>query len=344
MSIDYKSAGVDVEAGYTAVKMMKEYVKSTYDKNVVGDLGSFGGFYALDDKPDGDVLVAGTDGVGTKLKYAFTLDKHDTIGIDAVAMCVNDIVCQGARPLIFLDYIAIPKLIPEKVANIVKGVAEGCKIAGCALIGGETAEMPGFYSDGEYDIAGFSCGIAKRDKIINGDSIEENDVLIGLASSGAHSNGYSLIRKLFPPIKEELNKYDDELGCTLAQALLTPTRIYVKTILSLINEFPVKGIAHITGGGFIENVPRIIPKGLGVEIFKNSYPLPPLFAKMQRKADISYQKMCNTFNMGIGMVLCVDKAIANNVVAYLNSQGETAYIIGKVIKGEGVSLIEDNNA
>ncbi len=343
MSIDYKSAGVDVEAGYTAVKMMKEYVKSTYDKNVVGDLGSFGGFYALDDNPNGDVLVAGTDGVGTKLKYAFTLDKHDTIGIDAVAMCVNDIVCQGARPLIFLDYIAIPKLIPEKVAQIVKGVAEGCKIAGCALIGGETAEMPGFYSDGEYDIAGFSCGIAKRDKIINGDNIELGDVLIGLASSGAHSNGYSLIRKLFPPIKEELMEYNEALGCTLAEALLKPTRIYVKTILDLISVYKVKGIAHITGGGFIENVPRIIPKGLGAEIYKNSYPLPVLFSIMQQKADISYQKMCNTFNMGIGMVLCVDSSIAKEVTAYLNTHNEKAYIIGKIIKGDGVSLIEDNN-
>ncbi len=344
MSIDYKSAGVDVEAGYTAVKMMKEYVKSTYDKNVVGDLGSFGGFYALDDNPNGDVLVAGTDGVGTKLKYAFTLDKHDTIGIDAVAMCVNDIVCQGARPLIFLDYIAIPKLIPEKVAQIVKGVAEGCKIAGCALIGGETAEMPGFYTEGEYDIAGFSCGIAKKDKIINGSNIESGDALIGIASSGAHSNGYSLIRKLFPPVKKELLQYDDTLGCTIAEALLKPTKIYVKTILDVINKFPVKGIAHITGGGFVENVPRIIPKGLGAEIYKDSYPLPPLFVALQKKAEISYKKMCNTFNMGIGMVLCVDKSIAKKVTSYLNSINETAYIIGKVIKGNGVSLIEDSNA
>ncbi|NCA67705.1 MAG: phosphoribosylformylglycinamidine cyclo-ligase, partial [Clostridia bacterium] len=271
MAIDYKQAGVDVEAGYSAVKMMKEYVKSTYDKNVVGDIGSFGGFYSLSDAPDGDVLVAGTDGVGTKLKYAFCLDKHDTIGIDAVAMCVNDIVCQGARPLIFLDYIALPKLIPEKVAEIVKGVSEGCRIAGCALIGGETAEMPGFYVDGEYDIAGFSCGITKKNKIINGSTIKEGNALIGLASSGVHSNGYSLVRKLFPPVKEDLMKYDEELGATPAEVLLTPTRIYVKTILALIEKYEIKGIAHITGGSFIENIPRIIPNGLAAKINIKSY-------------------------------------------------------------------------
>ncbi len=342
MAIDYKSAGVDVEAGYSAVKMMKEYVKSTYDKNVVGDLGSFGGFYSLDDKEDGDVLVAGTDGVGTKLKYAFTLDKHDTIGIDAVAMCVNDIVCQGARPLIFLDYIALPKLIPEKVAQIVKGVAEGCKMASCALIGGETAEMPGFYADGEYDIAGFSCGIAKKNKIINGSNIKENDKLIGLASSGLHSNGYSLVRKLFPPVKEELERYDEFLGATPAEVLLTPTRIYVKTILDLITKYKIKGIAHITGGGFIENIPRILPKGLGVDVYTDSYPLPKIFSALQQRADITYEKMCNTFNMGIGMVICVDNSIASDVVDYLNNNGEKAYIIGKVTSSEGVNLIKGN--
>lgn len=340
MAIDYKDAGVDVEAGYCAVKMMKEYVKSTYDKNVVGDIGSFGGFYALDDNPDGDVLVAGTDGVGTKLKYAFTLDKHDTIGIDAVAMCVNDIVCQGARPLIFLDYIAIPKLIPEKVAQIVKGVAEGCKMSSCALIGGETAEMPDFYSAGEYDIAGFCCGIAKKDKIINGKNITLGDTLIGLASSGIHSNGFSLVRKLFPPIKEELEKFDKKLGASPAEILLTPTRIYVKIILSLIEKFDIKGIAHITGGGFIENIPRIIPSGLGVDVFVDSYQLPKIFVEMQRRAEISYEKMCNTFNMGIGMVLCVDTSIAKDVVDYLNHNGEKAYIMGKVTAKEGVNFVK----
>lgn len=262
MSIDYKSAGVDVEAGYEAVRLMKEYVRETYDGNVLGDIGSFGGFYALGDKPDSPVLVAGTDGVGTKLKYAFVLDKHDTIGIDCVAMCVNDIVCQGAKPLIFLDYIASGKLIPERTKEIVKGVAAGCKQAGCALIGGETAEMPGFYSEGEYDIAGFSCGIVNRSEVINGKTVKEGDVLIGLPSSGIHSNGYSLVRKLFPPVKEELLKFDEELGDVPANVLLKPTRIYVKLILELVKECRIKGIANITGGGFIENIPRIIPEGL----------------------------------------------------------------------------------
>jgi phosphoribosylformylglycinamidine cyclo-ligase len=338
MPIDYKQAGVDVEAGYSAVKMMKEYVKSTYDKNVVGDIGSFGGFYALSDAPDGDVLVAGTDGVGTKLKYAFCLNKHDTIGIDAVAMCVNDIVCQGARPLIFLDYIAIPKLIPEKVAEIVKGVAEGCRQAGCALIGGETAEMPGFYQDGEYDIAGFSCGIAKRNKIINGSKIIEGDLLVGLKSSGIHSNGYSLVRKLFPPEENALGRFDTELGGTIAEVLLTPTRIYVKTILKLIEKYDVKGIAHITGGGFIENIPRILPAGLAAKIDTSSYELPVIFKKLQSLSGIESRKMYNTFNMGIGMVLAVDKKNAAGVLAYLMELGEDPVQLGEVARGEGVIL------
>ncbi|MBR6750813.1 MAG: phosphoribosylformylglycinamidine cyclo-ligase [Clostridia bacterium] len=338
MAIDYKQAGVDVEAGYSAVKLMKDYVKSTYDKNVVGDLGSFGGFYSLSDAPDGDVLVAGTDGVGTKLKYAFVLDKHDTIGIDAVAMCVNDIVCQGARPLIFLDYIAISKLVPEKVAEIVKGVAEGCKQAGCALIGGETAEMPGFYAQDEYDIAGFSCGIAKKNKIINGSTIKAGDVLVGLKSSGIHSNGYSLVRKLFNPIKEELLAYDEELGATPAEVLLTPTRIYVKSILDIISKYEIKGIAHITGGGFIENIPRILPKGLGVDIDLTSYELPAIFKALAKRSGIENRKLYNTFNMGIGMVLAVSPEIAEEVRAYANEIGEEAVILGKVTEGEGVRL------
>ena len=338
MAIDYKQAGVDVEAGYSAVKLMKDYVKSTYDKNVVGDLGSFGGFYSLSDAPDGDVLVAGTDGVGTKLKYAFVLDKHDTIGIDAVAMCVNDIVCQGARPLIFLDYIAISKLVPEKVAEIVKGVAEGCKQAGCALIGGETAEMPGFYAQDEYDIAGFSCGIAKKNKIINGSTIKAGDVLVGLKSSGIHSNGYSLVRKLFNPVKEELLAYDEELGATPAEVLLTPTRIYVKSILDIISKYEIKGIAHITGGGFIENIPRILPKGLGVDIDLTSYELPAIFKALAKRSGIENRKLYNTFNMGIGMVLAVSPEIAEEVRAYANEIGEEAVILGKVTEGEGVRL------
>lgn len=338
MAIDYKQAGVDVEAGYSAVKLMKQYVSKTYDKNVLGDLGSFGGFYALDDKPDGDVLVAGTDGVGTKLKYAFVTGKHDTIGIDAVAMCVNDIVCQGARPLIFLDYIALSKLVPEKVAEIVKGVAEGCVQAGCALIGGETAEMPGFYAADEYDIAGFSVGVAKKNKIINGASIKEGDVLIGLRSSGIHSNGYSLVRQLYPPVREELEKFDEELGESAAEAILRPTRIYVKTVLDLIDKYTVKGIAHITGGGFIENIPRILPEGLAAEIDRASYELPPIFKALKKRAGISDVKMYNTFNMGIGMVLAVSPDIAGEVLSYLESKGENAVRLGVVVKGEGVIL------
>ena len=338
MAIDYKQAGVDVEAGYSAVKLMKQYVSKTYDKNVLGDLGSFGGFYALDDKPDGDVLVAGTDGVGTKLKYAFVTGKHDTIGIDAVAMCVNDIVCQGARPLIFLDYIALSKLVPEKVAEIVKGVAEGCVQAGCALIGGETAEMPGFYAADEYDIAGFSVGVAKKNKIINGASIKEGDVLIGLRSSGIHSNGYSLVRQLYPPVREELEKFDEELGESAAEAILRPTRIYVKTVLDLIDKYTVKGIAHITGGGFIENIPRILPEGLAAEIDRSSYELPPIFKALKKRAGISDVKMYNTFNMGIGMVLAVSPDIAGEVLSYLESKGENAVRLGVVVKGKGVIL------
>jgi phosphoribosylformylglycinamidine cyclo-ligase len=337
--MDYKEAGVDVEAGYSAVKLMKEHVLKTHDKNVLGGLGSFGGFYALSDDPKGDVLVAGTDGVGTKLKYAFVLDRHDTIGIDAVAMCVNDVVCQGAKPLIFLDYVAIPKLIPEKVALIVKGVAEGCLQAGCALIGGETAEMPGFYTDGEYDIAGFCCGIVKKDKVINGSNIKKGDVLIGIASSGIHSNGYSLVRKLFPPVKENLEVFYPELNATLAEVLLSPTKIYVKTILTLIEEYEIKGIAHITGGGFIENIPRILSDGLGAKIYKDSYEVPAIFKLMQEKAKLEDEKMYNTFNMGIGMVLAVDKKIAKNVVKRLEALGEKAVVIGEVIKGSGVSFI-----
>lgn len=338
MAIDYKSAGVDVEAGYSAVRLMKEYVRSTYDKNVVGDLGSFGGFYALDDSPTGDVLVAGTDGVGTKLKYAFATGKLDTVGIDCVAMCVNDIVCQGARPLIFLDYIALGKLVPESVAEIVKGVAEGCRQAGCALIGGETAEMPGFYPEDEFDLAGFSTGIAKRDKVINGAGIKKGDRLVGLRSSGVHSNGYSLVRKLFPVDDKATFEYSEALGGVSAEVLLTPTRIYVKTILALIEKVKIMGIAHITGGGFIENIPRILPVGLAAKIDRNSYELPPLFKELQKRADISYEKMCNTFNMGIGMVLAVDRNDEEAAIKELRALGEDPVRLGEVVEGEGVIL------
>lgn len=337
--IDYKSAGVDVEAGYEAVKLMKEYVKTTYDKNVLGELGSFGGFYALDDKEDGDVLVAGTDGVGTKLKYAFISDKHDTIGIDCVAMCVNDIVCQGAKPLLFLDYLAQSKIDPVKVASIVKGISDGCMESGCALIGGETAEMPGFYADGEYDMAGFAVGIAKKNKIINGSNIVKGDVLIGLKSSGIHSNGYSLVRKLFGEDIAKLDVYNEELGAKPIDVLLTPTKLYVKTILDLIEKYEVKGIAHITGGGFIENIPRILPKGLAAKVDINSYEVPAVFKVMQKLGDIPTEKIYNTFNMGIGMVLAVDKNIADAVVKYLNkNEADSAVIIGEVVEGEGVLL------
>lgn len=338
MAIDYKSAGVDVEAGYEAVKLMKQYVKKTYNDNVLGDLGSFGGFYALGEGDDADCLVAGTDGVGTKLKYAFVLDKHDTIGIDAVAMCVNDIVCQGAKPLIFLDYIALDKLVPEKVATIVKGVSQGCFESGCALIGGETAEMPGFYAKGEYDIAGFAVGIVKKNKIINGKTIKKGDKLIGLASSGVHSNGYSLVRKLFGEDKEALNTYNATLGCTPAEVVLTPTKLYVKTVLDIIKKFEIKGIAHITGGGFVENIPRIIPKGLGVKIDRTSYALPKLFVALQEIAGISDEKMYNTFNMGIGMVMAVSPEIQDDVVRELEKLGEKAYVIGEVVEGSGVTI------
>lgn len=338
MAIDYKSAGVDVEAGYEAVKLMKQYVKTTYNDSVLGDLGSFGGFYALDDREDGDCLVAGTDGVGTKLKYAFILDKHDTIGIDVVAMCVNDIVCQGARPLFFLDYIAQSKVVPQKVAQIVKGISTGCKESGCALIGGETAEMPGFYAADEYDIAGFAVGIVNKKKIINGKNIKIGDTLIGLASSGIHSNGYSLVRKLFGEDKESLEKYNETLGCTPAEVVLTPTKLYVKPILSLIEKYEIKGIAHITGGGFIENIPRILPKGMAAKIDRENYVVPNVFKALQELAEISDEKMYNTVNMGTGMVLAVDPAIAENVITELKTLGEDAYILGEVVEGDGVIL------
>ena len=303
MAIDYKSAGVDVERGYEAVRLMKKYVKETYTDGVLGDLGSFGGFYALDDKPDGDVLVAGTDGVGTKLKYAFVLDRHDTVGIDCVAMCVNDIVCQGAKPLIFLDYIALSRL-----------------------------------ADDDYDMAGFAVGVAKKNKIINGSGIKEGDRLVGLRSSGVHSNGYSLVRKLFPPVKEDLEGFDAELGESPAQALLRPTRIYVKTILSLIEKHPIKGIAHITGGGFIENIPRILPEGLAAKIDRSSYEIPALFKALQRRSGISDEKMYNTFNMGIGMVLCLDGAEEEKALETLRSLNEEPVRLGEVVRGRGIIL------
>ncbi|MGI6669034.1 MAG: phosphoribosylformylglycinamidine cyclo-ligase [Acetivibrionales bacterium] len=332
---DYKSAGVNVEAGYEAVKLMRDDVKRTFRPEVLTDIGGFGGLFALNkEKYKEPVLVSGADGVGTKLKIAFLLDKHDTIGIDAVAMCVNDIICSGAEPLFFLDYIALGKNIPEKVAGIVKGVADGCVMAGCALIGGETAEMPGFYSDDEYDIAGFAVGIVEKEKIIDGKAIAEGDVLIGLASSGLHSNGFSLVRKILNPTEEKLNQRVERLGINLGEELLKPTRIYVKTIISLLEKFPVKGIAHITGGGFTENIPRMLPDGLRAKINLGSWTVLPIFCLLQELGDIEDKSMYSTFNMGIGMVIAVKRGIEGDVLDYLGKLGEKAYIIGEVIKGE----------
>jgi phosphoribosylformylglycinamidine cyclo-ligase len=344
--IDYKSAGVDVEAGYEAVKLMRNDVKRTFRPEVLTDIGGFGGLFALDkSKYEEPVLVSGTDGVGTKLKIAFIMDKHDTVGIDAVAMCVNDIVCGGAEPLFFLDYIALGKNRPEKVAQIVKGVADGCTMAGCSLVGGETAEMPGFYPENEYDIAGFAVGVADRKNIIDGKTIKEGDVLIGLASSGLHSNGFSLVRKLLNPNAEKMREFIGQLGTTLGEELLKPTRIYVKSILALLERFNtkqeknIKGISHITGGGFIENIPRMIPEGLRVSINLGSWPVHPIFTLLQKTSDISVSSIYNTFNMGIGMVLAVDPAVSSDVIAFLEQLGEKAYVIGRVITGEaGVDL------
>ncbi len=340
MAISYKDSGVDVTRGYKAVELMKKYVKTTYDDNVLGDIGSFGGFYSIaGEKMEEPVLVAGTDGVGTKLRYAMLLGKHDTIGIDAVAMCVNDIVCQGAKPLFFLDYYACGRLYPEAEAEVVKGIAAGCRMAGCALIGGETAEMPGFYPEGEYDLAGFAVGIVDKKKVINGKNIAAGDVLLGIKSSGIHSNGYSLVRKLFGDSdKAEMEKYDDRLGGTLAEVLLTPTKIYVRSILSLIEKVPVKGIAHITGGGFIENIPRIFSEGIGCEIDKHSYEVPAVFRVMQEKAGISDEQIYNTFNMGIGMVVCVSPENAAAAKKSLEESGEEVVLLGKTVSGKGVTL------
>ncbi len=339
MAISYKDSGVDVERGYQAVKLMKEHVKSTYTKGVLGDIGSFGGFFQMPEGMKQPVLVAGTDGVGTKLKYAIIADRHDTIGIDAVAMCVNDIVCQGAKPLIFLDYFATGSLSPEKVATVVSGIAEGCRQSEAALIGGETAEMPGFYPEGDYDIAGFAVGVVDKEKIINGSTIKSGDVLIGLKSSGIHSNGYSLVRKLFGEDINALEKYDEELGAKPIDVLLTPTRIYVKSILALIEKVKVKGIAHITGGGFIENIPRIFPEGIGCEINTKSYEVPAVFKALQKKAGITDAQIYNTFNMGIGMVVCVSQENVEAAIAQLEATGENCVVLGKTVKGSGVKLL-----
>jgi phosphoribosylformylglycinamidine cyclo-ligase len=333
--ITYKDSGVDVEAGYKSVELMKEHVKKTFRPEVLTDLGGFGGLFSLNkDKFSEPVLVSGTDGVGTKLKIAFLMDKHDTVGIDCVAMCVNDIVCSGAEPLFFLDYIALGKNRPEKVSDIVKGVSTGCISAGCALIGGETAEMPGFYPDDEYDIAGFAVGVVDKSRIIDGKKIKEGDVLIGLASSGLHSNGYSLVRKLLNPKKEKMLEFVENLGSKLGDELLKPTKIYVKTVLDMKDKYQIKGISHITGGGFIENIPRMVPEGLRVKINRETWPVLPIFKLLQKLGNLDDNHIFNTFNMGIGMVIAVDRDEADSILKYLNRENEEAYIIGEIIKGE----------
>ena len=341
----YKQAGVDVEAGYESVRLIKNDVKKTAIEGVLGGIGGFGGLFEVPKGYENPVLVSGTDGVGTKLRVAFLMDKHDTIGQDCVAMCVNDVACSGAKPLFFLDYLAVGKNVPEKVAQIVKGVADGCVLAGCALVGGETAEMPGFYPIDEYDLAGFSVGVVEKSKITDGANAKAGDVLIGIASSGIHSNGYSLVRKLFglndPDAKEKLNTYSDELGKKIGEELLTPTKIYVKPLLKLIDEVGIHTVSHITGGGFIENVPRMLPDGLKAVIKKGTWEILPIFNMMQKLGDIPERDMYNTFNMGIGMILTVDPADAGGVMDTLTAAGEKPSIIGKISSKEGVSIIKD---
>ncbi|MSN25682.1 MAG: phosphoribosylformylglycinamidine cyclo-ligase [Geobacter sp.] len=343
----YKDAGVDISAGNSFVNMIKPLVKATSRPEVLADIGGFGGLFSLDtSKYKNPVLVSGTDGVGTKLKLAFMADRHDTVGIDLVAMCVNDIIVQGAEPLFFLDYLATGKLLPEKAAEIVKGIAEGCKQAGCALIGGETAEMPGFYSEGEYDVAGFTVGVVDRDAIIDGSRISAGDRLIGIASSGLHSNGYSLARKLiFDHMGLGINSELPGIGGTVADALLTPTRIYVRSILSLLKDYSINGIAHITGGGLLENVPRVLPKGCVANIKLNSWERPALFDVMRDAGNVERDEMYRTFNMGIGMVLAVPENQGDDIIASLVKLGEQAWSIGTIescpVGEECVVLVED---
>ncbi len=337
-SESYKAAGVDVTAGYESVRLMKKDVERTMIPGCISGIGGFGGLFQLDltgiKEP---ILVSGTDGVGTKLKIAMMLDKNDTIGIDAVAMCVNDIICCGAKPLYFLDYIAIGKNVPEKVAAIVKGVADGCVMAGCALVGGETAEHPGMMPEDEYDIAGYSTGIVDKCDIIDNSKIKAGDAVIGIASSGVHSNGFSLVRKVFNINDQKLKGFVPELGKSLGEALLTPTRIYVKPVLDLISKVSVKGISHITGGGFYENIPRMLPEGISAKIKKGSWTVLPIFDLIQKEGGISEHDMYNTFNMGVGMAVVVDKADAEKAVGILNANGEKASVIGETVSSdEGV--------
>ena len=342
MAMDYKSAGVDIEAGYRSVELMKAHVKATMRPEVLGGLGGFSGAFsakAFKDMED-PVLLSGTDGCGTKVKVAFLMDKHDTIGIDCVAMCVNDVACAGGEPLFFLDYIACGKNEPEKIADIVKGVAEGCRQAGAALIGGETAEHPGLMPEDEYDLAGFAVGVVDRKDLITGENLKTGDVLIGLASSGVHSNGFSLVRRVFLMTEENLNHYYDSLGATLGETLLAPTRIYVKALKEIKNAgVTVKGCSHITGGGFYENVPRMLPEGIRAKIRKDSYPIPPIFTMLQENGKIEDHMMYNTFNMGIGMVVAVAPEDVAAAVAAAKAAGEQVYVIGELEAGEkGIDL------
>ncbi len=340
-SESYKQAGVDITAGYKAVELMKQHIAKTMLNGGVSDIGGFGGLFELDLKGyEHPILVSGTDGVGTKLKMAFLMDKHDTVGIDCVAMCVNDVICCGAKPLFFLDYIACGKNVPEKIADIVKGVCDGCVQSGSALIGGETAEMPGFYPIDEYDLAGFSVGIVDKKNVINKDSQKPGDVVIALPSSGVHSNGFSLVRKVFDVEKADLKTPREELGGkSLGETLLTPTKIYVKPMLALFDEVKVKGVSHITGGGFYENMPRSIKKGLGVKINKADVKILPIFKLIQKEGNIVERDMFNTFNMGVGMSVIVAKEDANKAVEILKANGEDAYILGELVESEdGVIL------
>ncbi len=340
-SESYKAAGVDVTAGYEGVRLMKEHVQRTVIPGCISGIGGFGGLFQLDisglKEP---VLVSGTDGVGTKLKIAMLLNKHDTIGIDAVAMCVNDVICCGAKPLYFLDYIAIGKNVPEKVAEIVKGVAEGCVQAGCALIGGETAEHPGMMPEDEYDIAGYTTGVVDKSKILDNSTVKAGDAIIGIASTGVHSNGFSLVRKVFNVNEQNLKVFVPELGKSLGEALLTPTRIYVKQVLDLIDKVSVKSISHITGGGFYENIPRALPEGISARIQKDSYEVPAIFKLIQSEGNIPERDMYNTFNMGIGMMVVVDKADAQKAIDILASHGDKAYIIGETFASDEGVVIE----
>ena len=340
--MDYKNAGVDIEAGYRSVELMKKHVQETMRKEVLTNLGGFSGAFSMEafknmEKP---TLVSGTDGVGTKLKLAFIMDKHDSVGIDCVAMCVNDIACAGGEPLFFLDYIACGKNYPEKIASIVSGVAEGCKQSNAALIGGETAEMPGFYPEDEYDLAGFAVGIVDEKDIITGKDVKAGDVLIGMASSGVHSNGFSLVRKVFSMDKKTLDTYHEELGTTLGEALIAPTKIYVKALRSIKDAgVRIKACSHITGGGFYENIPRMLPEGKRAVVEKNSYEVPAIFKMLAREGEIAEQMMYNTYNMGLGMILAVDPADVDKSMEAVKAAGETPYVVGKIEDGEkGVTL------